>query len=113
MKFKDWAYESRYLLFKRQNDKLWVKAPLPLSASHLLFSVKFLLDRSDCAKTVGKYIMNFFLSVLAPMTGHWVYIKMLYLANERLLCMSAIFEVSILYPNTTFTNVLLFGTKRK
>ena len=46
--------------YKRQNDNLWVKASLPLSASHSLLSVKFLLDRSDCAKTVGKLQNTFF-----------------------------------------------------
>ena len=58
MNFKDWAYgikESQHLLLKRQNDKKSgrVSASFQLSASHSLLSVKFLLNRSNCAKIIG------------------------------------------------------------
>ena len=48
--------ESRFFAVKRQNDKKTglVSASCPLSASHSLISVKFLLNRSKCAKRIGK-----------------------------------------------------------
>ena len=46
----------RYLLLKRQNDKkiVQVSASFPLSASHSLLSVKFLLNRFNYTKSIGK-----------------------------------------------------------
>ena len=71
--FKDWAYrgggggggggsfwylvkELRYLLLKRQNDKKTgrVSALFLLYASPSLLSIKFLLNRSNCAKGTDK-----------------------------------------------------------
>ena len=48
--------ESRYLLFKRQNDRKMrrVFAWFPLSVCHSHISVQFLLKRPDCAKTIAK-----------------------------------------------------------
>ena len=48
--------ESRYLLLNRQNDKKigWVSTSFQLSASHSFLSVKFLLNRSNYAKRIGK-----------------------------------------------------------
>ena len=48
--------ESRYFLLKRQNNKktALVSTSFQLSASHSFLSVKFLLNRSNCAKRIGK-----------------------------------------------------------
>ena len=46
--------ESRYLLLYRQNDKkiAWISASFQFSASHLLLSVKVLLNRSNYVKRI-------------------------------------------------------------
>ena len=51
-----YSKKSRYLLLNRQIDKKigWISASFPLSASQSLLSVKILLDRSNCAKRIGK-----------------------------------------------------------
>ena len=48
--------DLRYLLLKRHYDKKigWIPTSFPLSASHSLLSVKFLLNRSNYATTIGK-----------------------------------------------------------
>ena len=48
--------ESRYFLLNRQNNKknASVSTSFQLSASHSFLSVKFLLNRSNCAKRIGK-----------------------------------------------------------
>ena len=52
------VYSKRIAIFavKKQNDKKTgqVTASFQLSASHSLLSVKFLLNRSNCAKRIGK-----------------------------------------------------------
>ena len=48
--------ESQNLLLKRQNNKktALVSTSFQLSASHSFLSVKFLLNRLNCAKRIGK-----------------------------------------------------------
>ena len=48
--------ESQNLLLKRQNNKktALVSTSFQLSASHSFLSVKLLLNRSNCAKRIGK-----------------------------------------------------------
>ena len=48
--------ESQNLLLNRQNNKKTALVPtsFQLSASHSFLSVKFLLNRSNCAKRIGK-----------------------------------------------------------
>ena len=50
------AIESQNLLLKRQNSRkpALVSTSFQLSASHSFLSVKFLLNRSNCAKRIGK-----------------------------------------------------------
>ena len=71
------VYSKRIAIFaveKKKNDKKigWISASFPLSASHSLLSVKFLLKRSNYTKRIGKSKIHFFLSMLASIAGRWV-----------------------------------------
>ena len=53
------VYSKRIAIFaveKKKNDKKigWISASFPLSASHSLLSVKFLLNRSNYTKRIEK-----------------------------------------------------------
>ena len=75
--------ESQYLLLKGQNDKKTgrVFSSFPVSASHPLLTVKFLLNRSNCTKRKkSKFIKSIFLSVLESMTGRFEKRKSIFLS---------------------------------
>ena len=60
--FQGLVKESRYSPLKNQKDKKTgrVSTLFPLSASHSIFSVKFLLTRSNCSKKIRKSENLFF-----------------------------------------------------